>query len=102
MRSGIARHPPLTRNPYNLTRLLAEAPLPHVLQTVDLAARLDHFERLLQVLEDVVGVFDADGEAHQRVLDAQRQPLLGRLVPVADNRGLLDQALDAAEADGAM
>src|SRR5690349_12440062 len=62
------------------------------------AARLS--ERLIEVGDEVVDILDADGKANERVADAERAALLGRERGVRHDRGMLDEAFDAAQALG--
>src|SRR5262245_56431769 len=54
-------------------------------------------ERAREVGHEVVLVLDADGDADERVVDAERLPRLGGDARVRHDRGVLDEALDAAE-----
>src|SRR5581483_4812052 len=51
-------------------------------------------ERLAEVFHQVVRVLEADAQADQVVLDADLEPLLGRELEEAHERGLLDERLD--------
>src|SRR5438445_11008811 len=57
-------------------------------------------QRRGEVGDEVVGILDADREPHQAVADAESRAHLGRHRAVGHQRGMLDQALDAAEAFG--
>src|ERR1700712_293830 len=59
---------------------------------------LDTSKRLLDVVNHVVGIFNADGEAYQVVLHAERETFLCGLFVIAHERGLLDEAFNPTEA----
>src|SRR5262245_26030362 len=59
---------------------------------------LTRLERLAEVRDELVRVLDADGVADEVVLHADRLSLLRRELVEAHERGLLDEALHAAEA----
>src|SRR5262249_15515619 len=55
-------------------------------------------QRRREVGDEIVGVLDADREPHQGIADAQTRTHLRRHRAVGHQRGVLDQALDAADA----
>src|SRR5579859_6659855 len=58
----------------------------------------NYLECLSQVRDNIRRIFDADGEAHEIVFDAQFQPFFGGLLVEGHERGLFDQAIYAAQA----
>src|SRR5438034_2352088 len=52
---------------------------------------------LIQVRDQVLHVFDADGQAHQAVGETHRPPHLGRHAGVSHRGGMADEAPDAAQ-----
>ena len=56
------------------------------------------FEGLVEVGDDVVGVFDADGESDEGVGDAEGEAFFFGVGVVADESGVCDECFDAAEA----
>src|SRR5712691_4138946 len=57
-------------------------------------------ERVFQLGEEVVDVFDADRQAHQALVDAELGAHVLGQRGVGHDRRVLDQALDAAQALG--
>src|SRR5262249_40783042 len=57
-------------------------------------------QRRGEVGDEVVGILDADREPHQAIADAESRAHLGGHRAVGHQCGMLDQALDAAEAFG--
>src|SRR5262249_49470094 len=60
----------------------------------------DRVERVAQVAPQVVDVLDPARQAHERIVDTQCRALRFRNRAVRHQRGMLDQAFDAAEALG--
>src|ERR687891_1240889 len=58
-------------------------------------------ERLLEVVDDVVGILTAYGEAEEARRDAGFRQLLGRVLAVARRGGVVDDRVDASQACGA-
>src|SRR5437868_6510433 len=58
-------------------------------------------ERAREIGHEIVLVLDADGDADERVVDAEGLARLGRDARVRHDRRVLDEALDAAERLGA-
>jgi hypothetical protein len=56
---------------------------------------------LLEVVDEVAWVFEADGESDEAVGDAEAGALLAGDVAVGGGRGIGDEGFDAAEAFGA-
>ena len=56
------------------------------------------FEGLVEVGDDVVGVFDADGQSDEGVGDAECESLFFGVAVVADQGGVGDEGFDASEA----
>mmetsp|Transcript_13523 Transcript_13523/g.38003 ORF Transcript_13523/g.38003 Transcript_13523/m.38003 type:complete len:213 (-) Transcript_13523:979-1617(-) len=57
-------------------------------------------QSLREVLPKVLKVLDPTSISDERILYAYLRPLLGSLVPVGHDRGLLDEGLDSAEGGG--
>src|SRR5262249_49239020 len=57
-------------------------------------------ERAPEIVDEVVHRFEADGEAHQAVCDAERRALLGCEPGMGDLRGEHDQGIYTAQARG--
>src|SRR5262245_31833755 len=65
---------------------------------INMAMSRGAFERLLEVGDQVVRIFDAAGEADHVVRDAIGAAVLRRALIITHHEWLLDQRLDAAEA----
>src|SRR5215470_8541613 len=57
-------------------------------------------QRVLQLGDEIVDVFDADGEPHQAVADAEARAHVLRQRRMRHDRRMLDEALHAAQAFG--
>src|SRR5271157_1645012 len=58
-------------------------------------------QRLIEILDQVLGVFDSHREAHQAVGDADGLPLFRRHGPVAGGSGVHNQRAGIAQAGSA-
>src|SRR2546421_914148 len=57
----------------------------------------DRFESELQIVDEIAQIFDADGNSDKRISDAERVTFFFRHGSVRHERGMINQAFDAAQ-----
>src|SRR5438270_250839 len=57
----------------------------------------DRFESELEIVDEIAQIFDADGNSNERISDAERVAFFFRHGSVRHERGMINQAFDAAQ-----